>query len=159
MSAKHFQPTFEPVSDNIPDETSEDEEPDRIDSIITPQENIVTPYTLNSNTDDICVACGVPLSEGDGMVCQECLKNRGPKRSVNNIHIEDSYTIWSTSKMFDLITEKCRETYSMYEADRILNRTYCGMYFEWWLHNIGYWFTFPLTKIKKSKHYVKDLNM
>lgn len=159
MSAKHFQPTLEFVLEDTTNEENEDGEPDGANFITTPKENIAMSHVLdkqaqiihNIDMDSICVACGTPLPEGDGMVCQTCLKNRGPKRIIKNLHIENSYNIWSTSKMFDIITEECRETYGIYEADKVLNRTYRSMYFEWWLHNIGYWLVLPLSIFKKIK--------
>ena len=48
--------------------------------------------------------------------------------------------------MFVAITEKCKEAYGNRLADKILNRSYQGMYVEWWLHNIGYWITIPFIK-------------
>ena len=35
----------------------------------------------------------------------------------------------------------CHIRYGSLEADKVLNRSYRGMYIEWWLHNIGYYFT------------------
>ena len=56
--------------------------------------------------------------------------------------------------MFVTITDKCNEEYGGYLADKILNRSYRGMYIEWWLHNIGYWVTAPFVKFD----YIKRLN-
>lgn len=66
---------------------------------------------------------------------------------MKNLHIENSYRIWRKYDMFVSITNKCKDEYGNYLADKILNRSYFGMYVEWWLHNIGYWATIPFTKI------------
>ncbi len=65
---------------------------------------------------------------------------------MKNLRIENSYNIWRKSDMFVAITAKCNEEYGCYLADKVLNRSYDGMYIEWWLHNIGYWATLPFTK-------------
>ena len=31
-----------------------------------------------------------------------------------------------------------------------MNRTFPGMYIEWWLHNLGYYITLPFTKLSKK---------
>lgn len=65
-----------------------------------------------------------------------------------NIHINNSYLIWSTGNMWIEISFACKMLYGTIEADKVLNRSYRGMYIEWWLHNIGYYFTmlFPNNK-------------
>lgn len=63
-----------------------------------------------------------------------------------NIHIENSYNEWLTSNMRSLIRTKCFDRYQSFDADKVLNRTYRGMYIEWYLHNIGYWLTVPLKR-------------
>lgn len=55
------------------------------------------------------------------------------------VHIENSYDIWSPDKMLVLIMDECTEKYGTPFANIILNRTWKGMYIEWWLHNIGYY--------------------
>ena len=40
------------------------------------------------------------------------------------------------------------------DADKILNRSYKGMYIEWYLHNIGYYITLPFV----NNEYIKSLN-
>ena len=70
---------------------------------------------------------------------------------MKNLHIENSYNIWNRYTMFALITAECNKEYGCYLADKALNRTYRGMYIEWWLHNIGYWFTLPFIKNDKVK--------
>lgn len=103
-----------------------------------------------------CVSCGRYLPEGEGMVCKQCSqKEDEPQQmSFKNIHIENSYKIWSTKTMFWLITEKCCDKYNVYLADIILNRSYLGMYIEWYLHNIGYYLTLPFI----NKESIKALN-
>lgn len=70
---------------------------------------------------------------------------------MKNIHIENSYNTWRKYDMFVKITTKCKEAYGGYLADKILNRSYCGMYIEWWVHNIGYWMTLPFTRYSTVK--------
>ncbi len=70
---------------------------------------------------------------------------------MKNLHIESSYNTWSKRAMFTAITSKCKEIYGNYLADKVLNRTYSGMYIEWWLHNIGYLLTLPFIKNDKIK--------
>ena len=62
---------------------------------------------------------------------------------MKNIHIEDSYNTWNTNEMYSAIIHQCHISYGSMEADRVLNRTYRGMYIEWYLHNIGYFLTLP----------------
>lgn len=31
-----------------------------------------------------------------------------------------------------------------------MNRTFPGMYIEWWLHNLGYYITLPFAKLSKK---------
>ena len=65
-----------------------------------------------------------------------------------NIHINNSYLIWSTNQMWSEIIHTCHIRYGSLEADKVLNRSYSGMYIEWWIHNIGYYLTllFPHNK-------------
>jgi hypothetical protein len=65
---------------------------------------------------------------------------------LKNLHIENSYNIWHKNDMFTAITEKSKKDYGNQLADKVLNRSYRGMYVEWWLHNAGYWATRPFTK-------------
>ena len=67
------------------------------------------------------------------------------------IHIENSYNIWSTGYMWSEIIHRCHVTYGQMDADKVLNRSYQGMYIEWWLHNIGYYLTIPFIKNGKIK--------
>ena len=70
---------------------------------------------------------------------------------MKNIHIENSYKIWSIPNMVCEIEWLCRKKYNSTNADQILNRSYRGMYIEWYLHNLGYWLTLPFIKNKKIK--------
>ena len=70
---------------------------------------------------------------------------------MKNLHIENSYKIWKIVDMVCDIEWECKVKYDTLRADKILNRTYKSMYIEWYLHNIGYWLTFPFTKIEKIK--------
>lgn len=63
------------------------------------------------------------------------------KANKKVIHIENSYNIWSINKMTVCIMDECAIKYGTPWADHILNRTWEGMYIEWWLHNIGYYLT------------------
>ena len=67
------------------------------------------------------------------------------------IHIENSYNIWSTIIMFTYINRECLIKYDSLSADIKLNRSYRGMYIEWYLHNIGYWLTLPFIKNEKIR--------
>lgn len=81
---------------------------------------------------------------------------------MKNIHIENSYNIWSINYMFSEIIHQCHLKYASLEADKILNRSYKGMYVEWYLHNLGYWFTLPFIKnpeIAKLNTRFKDLDL
>ena len=73
---------------------------------------------------------------------------------MKNIHIEDSYNTWLTSSMKTKIRTNSYLQYGTINAALILNRTYRGMYIEWYLHNIGYWLTLPFIK----KECIKNLN-
>lgn len=100
--------------------------------------------------EELCISCGQPIIEG--MVCQRCIDNDGPTEiPLNNIHIANSYKIWSTITMCYTIMLQCMEQYQTIFANTTLNRSYFSMYFEWYLHNIGYWLTLPFCKIKKFK--------
>lgn len=67
------------------------------------------------------------------------------------IHIENSYNIWSTTIMYACINKECLIKYKSLSADLELNRSYRGMYIEWYIHNIGYWITLPFIKNEKLK--------
>lgn len=68
---------------------------------------------------------------------------------MRNLHIENSYNIWSISKMKSIIDEECVTSYYSDLPKLYLNRTYLSMYIEWWLHNIGYYITKPFCFIKR----------
>ena len=67
------------------------------------------------------------------------------------IRIENSYKDWDYRMMWCKITLECYKQFQMCRADRVLHRSYIGMYIEWYLHNIGYWLTLPFIKNEKIK--------
>ena len=67
------------------------------------------------------------------------------KFKMKNLHIENSYNIWSPSYMKFIIDKQVLEV-SEEPVEKFLNRKYWSLCFEWWLHNIGYWVTLPLVK-------------
>ena len=73
---------------------------------------------------------------------------------MKNIHIENSYKIWTTGHMWAEIIHQCHLKYGTTQADVVLNRSYKGMYIEWYLHNIGYWITYFFTEFD----WVENLN-
>lgn len=56
---------------------------------------------------------------------------------MKNIHINNSYNIWSIYKMKQIILQ--------YHSSPLtyLNRSWISLYIEWYLHNIGYYITLP----------------
>lgn len=73
---------------------------------------------------------------------------------MNNIHINNSYKIWKPYIMKFMIQISALQQYQLY-PEKLLNRSYTSMYIEWWLHNICYYVTLPLYKIK----FFADLNL
>jgi hypothetical protein len=64
--------------------------------------------------------------------------------------------------MYDMIAEESFLKYGDSDAVDVLNRTYRGMYIEWYLHNIGYYLTLPFIKkesIKKLNLRFKDVDL
>ena len=114
----------------------------------------IVPQNKNAamvNVNDCCVICGKYLPEGEGMVCKKCLEEDMYYRPLRNLHINNSYNVWLTSTMLNKINETCDRTYGTRFADKVLNRTYRGMYIEWYLHNIGYFITIPFIKNRAIK--------
>lgn len=70
------------------------------------------------------------------------------------IHIQYSYSIWSTTEMRYMIQCESMSKYNTIRADKLLHRSYKSMYVEWWLHNIGYYITRPFC----NNQYFKSLN-
>ena len=103
-----------------------------------------------------CVSCGRYLAEGEGMVCKQCSQkdDKPQQASFKNIHIENSYNTWSIVIMREKIVAESWKKYHNVKANEVLNRSYRGMYIEWYLHNIGYWLTLPFIK----KESIKALN-
>ena len=56
---------------------------------------------------------------------------------MKNIHINNSYNIWSIFQMKQIIL-KYHITPTIY-----LNRSWISLYIEWYLHNIGYYIMLP----------------
>lgn len=82
------------------------------------------------------------------------------------IKIVDSYKIWDIRTMKQHIEQECfnylieKEKIDMpivaamvctVSANRVLNRSYFGLYLEWYLHNIGYYLTLPFIKNERIK--------
>ena len=54
--------------------------------------------------------------------------------------------------MWSEIIHACHVKYGTLEADKVLNRSYAGMYVEWYLHNIGYYFTLLFPNSSKMQY-------
>lgn len=76
------------------------------------------------------------------------------KVTYDGIHIENSYNVWSPGRMrqaLNIATSNPKQEY---------NRSYFGMMFEWYLHNIGYYCLFPfkwipaIAKLQKRLQHV-----
>lgn len=74
---------------------------------------------------------------------------------MKNLHINDSYNIWSTKKMKRRIRYTALKEYQSKNPEVLLNRKYPSLIVEWWLHNIGYYVTLPFCFIEK----VKSINL
>jgi hypothetical protein len=80
---------------------------------------------------------------------------------MKNIHIENSYKVWSQFKMWVKISVISLNRYKEF-PNKVLNRSYRSMYIEWYLHNIGYILTLPFCfskKIKKLNERFKHLDL
>lgn len=78
------------------------------------------------------------------------------------IHIENSYKIWNTEKMGSVITHECWIKYGVTLVATYFNRTWEGMFLEWYLHNIGYYITKPfccIESIRKINLRCKDVDI
>ena len=73
---------------------------------------------------------------------------------MKNLHINNSYKIWSCKEIKNQINKKCEENYQNPSPKNTLNRNYTDLTIEWWLHNIGYYAPKPLTKIS----YLNNIN-
>lgn len=67
---------------------------------------------------------------------------------MKNLHIENSYNIWTPKKMRNRILYKSLKEYETANPEILLNRSYESMYAEWILHNIGYYITKPFCKFE-----------
>lgn len=75
---------------------------------------------------------------------------------MKNIHIENSYKIWLPQTMRILIDNRYAEITgdsTRNITDKWLNRSYRGMYIEWYLHNILYYITLPFCDSVKLAEY------
>ena len=72
-----------------------------------------------------------------------------------SLHFIDSYTTWDRDIMKGRIMAECMKQYDTTDAALVLNRSWNGMYLEWWIHNIGYYVTLPFIKCNK----IKELNL
>lgn len=70
---------------------------------------------------------------------------------MKSVQIKNSYIIWSTEEMKELIRETSFKKYKRRDAAKLLNRTYKSMYIEWYWHNIGYYLTLPFIKYDKIR--------
>ena len=70
---------------------------------------------------------------------------------MKSIQIKNSYIIWSTDAMKELIREVSFKKYKRRDAAKLLNRTYKSMYIEWYWHNLGYYLTLPFIKHDKIR--------
>ena len=81
---------------------------------------------------------------------------------MKNLHFNNSYNIWDTTTMWGMINEECAKKYDQLFADDVLNRSYNGMYLEWYLHNIGYYLTLPFCEydfIRRLNIRFRDLDL
>ena len=74
---------------------------------------------------------------------------------MKNIHINNSYNIWSTAIMHSILKDECSKQLNSDNPETTLNRTYKSLYIEWWLHNIGYYITKPFCFI----NFVNKINL
>ena len=74
---------------------------------------------------------------------------------MKNIHIENSYNVWSADDMQYIILHECYWQHGSWLPEIQLNRNYFSMCVEWWLHNIGYYITKPLCFIE----FFKNINL
>ena len=70
------------------------------------------------------------------------------------IKIYNSYQYWSKSRQRALIDYRAMQDSQAPSAPVFLNRSYKSMHIEWWLHNVGYYLTWPLSFIP----YFKSIN-
>ena len=81
---------------------------------------------------------------------------------MKNLHFSNSYNVWSTENMRNEIIHQSHLRYGSLQADKVLNRSYAGMYIEWYLHNIGYWLTLPFCEydfIRRLNIRFRDLDL
>lgn len=71
---------------------------------------------------------------------------------MKNIRIDNSYDVWFTDEMDEIIISRCMEKYNTGNASYILNRPYFSMHIEWWIHNILYHITKQFCHIETFKN-------
>lgn len=76
-----------------------------------------------------------------------------------NLHIENSYNIWSIRQMVEEICREAMEIYGSVDVPDLLNRPWCSMYIEWWLHNIGYYLTKPFEFMSQYNIRFQDVDL
>ena len=70
---------------------------------------------------------------------------------IKSIQIKNSYNIWSIDNMTVFLMDESANKYGNIFANEVLNRSWRGMFVEWWLHNIAYWLTLPFIKNERLK--------
>lgn len=78
------------------------------------------------------------------------------------IQIKDSYDVWRPRDHRWYANRESLEKYGEENANKCLNRWWISIYIEWWLHNIGYYFTKKFIKYEKMKAYnlrFKDVDL
>lgn len=78
---------------------------------------------------------------------------------MKSIKIRDSYRLWKPSAMKNFIQFACNLKYRSLSPEELLNRSYQSMYIEWWLHNIGYYFTRNIPLFKSITERCKDVDL
>lgn len=72
---------------------------------------------------------------------------------MKSIKIKNSYDVWRPRDHRWYANREVYEKYGVENASKCLNRTWIGIYIEWWLHNIGYYITKPFVNNEKIKSY------
>ena len=71
------------------------------------------------------------------------------------LHFDDSYNIWSPSKMRQMMEDQC----GCKNVSNYLNRSVPGLVVEWWIHNIGYYATKPFPALDYYNKRFKDVDL
>lgn len=78
---------------------------------------------------------------------------------IDNIHIENSYNTWSPRTMLIEIAGECIRQGEAWDPSIVLHRPLCTLYFEWWIHNIGYYLTLPFSSLKNYNERFKHVDL